>query len=111
MAITAQYPEATVGDTTPCATCGHVKAPEKRLHEIACCGLTSHEIRQGFHLMTMDSMLGHIWRDEGTYAAVASSRDISEVDALAWLERAHAGEVERRPWVEGERVVCDRWAD
>ena len=112
MALTAATtPKPSVGDTTPCSTCGHVNSPEKRLHEIACCGLDSHAVRFGFSLMTFQEWLGHLWRDTGVYSAVLSDHPISEDDALAWLERAHAGETKRRPVVTGAELDFDRWQD
>ena len=112
MAITIEIRQpATVGDTEPCPTCAHVKAPEKRLHTLACCGLESHQVWWGVVPMALDYVLAHRWRDDDTYAAVASWTPISEQDALAWLERAHAGEVDRRALVKGETITFDRWED
>lgn len=111
MAITLNTQTPTVGDTEPCPTCNHVKVPEKRLHEIACCGLDSHRVRIGFDFMTLSTMLGHMWREEGTYSAVKSDRDLTEAEMLSWLERAHAGETPRRPYIEGAVVDLDPWTD
>lgn len=111
MAIAHATP--TVDDTEPCPTCRHVKEPAVRLHEIACAGLASHHVYLDLVIIELQYVLAHRWVDEGTYSAVKSDRPISEVEALAWLDRAHAGEVERRPydrtvlldfdWWEGER--------
>jgi hypothetical protein len=103
--------ETQIGDTAPCPTCGHVKNLSKRLHEVACAGLESHQVDTGFIIVELVHVLAHRWREEGTYAAVMSDREISESDALAWLERAHAGEVERRPYHPCEVITFDRWED
>jgi hypothetical protein len=101
--------EDQIGDTTPCPTCGHVKNDAARFHEVACAGLESHQVDTGFIIVELAYVLAHRWRDEGTYSAVMSDRPISEADALAWLERAHAGEVERRSYHPGERIIFDPW--
>lgn len=111
MALTLTDAPAVVGDTDPCPTCGHVKQPAVRLHEIACCGLESHEVATDFLLVEMAWALGHLWQDENVYSAVKSDRPISETDALAWMERAHAGEVAKRPRREGHTIEFDRWED
>ena len=108
MALIAESP-ATIGDTESCPTCGHVKQPAVRLHEIACCGLDSHVVHADFLIVRLSYALAHLWRDTNEYSAVESDREISEADALAWLERAHAGEVPRRPYEVGALVICDRW--
>lgn len=100
-----------IGDITPCESCGHVKETAIRLHAIACAGLGSHTVQMGYIIMEMADALAHRWRDEGTYSAVRSDRPISEADALSWLERAHAGEVERRPYRFGEMIAFDAWTD
>lgn len=105
----------TVGDIEPCPTCGHVKEPAKRLHEIVCCGLDSHVVDLSFSIYTLHHQLAHGWRgDDGKiiwYSAVRSGRDICETDALAWLEFAHNGRVTRRQYHEGKVMEYDAWDD
>lgn len=111
MVLIAEPSPATIGDTEPCPTCSHVKDPSKRLHEIACCGLASHQVWWGDMLMEMVYVLAHKWRDTEEYSAVSSWAPIGEEDALVWLERVHAGDVPRRPVQEGMRIECDRWEE
>lgn len=99
---------ATVGDTEPCPACNHVKEPAKRLHAVACCGLASHHVYIGPDYMRMRDVLVHLWLDTNEYSAV-EKLEISEEDALAWLERAHAGETPRRLRIEGVLPEHDRW--
>lgn len=106
-----EHAQTRVGTTEPCPTCGQVEDPAKRLHEIACCGLEGHQVGLGFRLLSLTYVLAHRWRDEAEYSAVESQREISEADALAWLERAHSGEVARRTYQGHLDIQCDRWED
>ena len=96
--------------TKTCGACGQPENPAIALHAQADC-LASHEVHVDFSMIELRYLLAHCWLDDGTYSAVASDRPITEADALMWLARVHANDVERRPRQEGMAVTFDRWED
>lgn len=94
--------------TEKCPTCGHVPDPEKRLRQLAYC-LEGHEVHIGFSVYSLDHYLGHSWHDEHTYSAVKRERPFTEGEILAWLERCHTNQTERRPREEGLQAIYDTW--
>ena len=96
----------------PCPTCGREPDREKRLAFLAGC-LAEHRVYLSFALDRMAVQLGHVWRDDRVYAAVEKrwAEALSDDEILAWLERCHTGQVERRPIIEGALADFDLWTE
>lgn len=94
-------------DLTPCGECGSLPNIEQRLWLNACAPIKTHRLVVHFQITSLTHFLVHVWDDEKMYAAVERYEPFTPDEMIEWIDRCHAGKVERHQC--SQYLVAEHW--